>query len=734
MKRNMRYAMTAAFLMVTSLALGNNVTIADGISNGTITASSTTANAAATITLTVTPSDGYYITANDITIIQTGDGGMAQTRTEPDIAATFHPVASTIDAEGKGTYTFTMPVSNVRIEATFIARTVVSEATVNLSATSFTYNGSVQKPSVTSVTKDEITYLVSESTNGYGDYDVTIPNSINATESPFTAEVTFRGMYTGTASATYTINQASISNVDIAAISDQTYTGSPLTPEPVVKDLDISTTPLVKDKDYTVSYADDHTNVSDAVTVTITGMGNYDNTTTASTTFKIIAATLDATTLNNKITLSSTSFEYTGEEQAPTVTIEGLKEGTDFTVKYKNGDDEATTEKPKDVNTYTIVIVGKGNYTGEVITNKNFQITKATATIATTPTAKKNLVYTGELQDLITAGTGSNGMVQYSLDNETYNTAIPQGKEAQEYTVYYKVVGNDNYNDSEVTTLNVIISAAVLNATTLNNKITLSSTSFEYTGEEQAPTVTIEGLKEGTDFTVKYKNGDDEATTEKPKDAGTYTIVIVGKSNYSGETITNETFIIKEPKAGINDNSKPVTVNGETFYNLTEETAEVIDNTIKVDIALPAEADTRTTITTTGALIFSIGTDLNMVIKNLKLYNIVVFIFTGDLYGDSSHLRLKDSATRGTRDVGDLKLTSGAEYEVISEGDMILTMKLGEEETTLTSISVKASSTGINAAEAGHNTYEWFDLNGKRINEPTHKGLYIRNGKKIVIK
>ena len=71
MKSNMRYAMIAAFLMVTSLALGNNVTIADGISNGTITASSTTANAAATITLTVTPSDGYYITANDITIIQT---------------------------------------------------------------------------------------------------------------------------------------------------------------------------------------------------------------------------------------------------------------------------------------------------------------------------------------------------------------------------------------------------------------------------------------------------------------------------------------------------------------------------------------------------------------------------------------------------------------------------------------------------------------------------------------
>ena len=559
-----RCYMIVALLLMTKGIWGNNVVVVDGITNGTISANSSTASKDATVTLTVEPSEGYYITANDITIIKTGGGNMAQTRNDPNIADIIHPNASSIDAEGKGTYTFTMPVSDVKIEAVFRVRETVTGATVNLSASSFTYNGNTQAPSVTSVTKGDITYLASESTNGFADYDVSIPNSINATESPFTVNVTFRGKYTGTASADYTINQATISHVDIAAISDQTYTGSPLTPEPVVKDLDISTTPLIKGKDYTVSYADDHTNVSDAVTVTITGMGNYDNNTTASTTFKIIAATLDATTLNNKIVLSSTSFEYTGEAQAPTVTIEGMTEGTDYT--------------------------------------------------------------------------------------------------------------------------------------------------------------------------VKYKKGNEQATSEKPKDAGTYTIVVVGKGNFSGEVTTNKTFIIEQPKAGIIDNSKPVTVDGETFYNLTEENAEVIDNTIQVDIALPSEADTRTTITTTGFLIFSTGTDLNMAIRNLKLHNIVIFIFTGDLYGDSSKLRLKGSATRDTRAIGDLKLTSGAEYEVISEGDMILTMKLGEEETAFTSISVRASSTNINAVEADNSTDKWYDLNGKRINEPTHKGLYIRNGKKVVIK
>lgn len=642
MKSNMRYAMIAAFLMVTSLALGNNVTIADGISNGTITASSTTANAAATITLTVTPSDGYYITANDITIIQTGDGGMAQTRTEPDIAATFHPVAGTIDAEGKGTYTFTMPVSNVRIEATFTARTVVSEATVNLSATSFTYNGSIQKPSVTSVTKDEITYLVSESTNGFGDYDVTIPNSINATESPFTAEVTFRGKYSGTASATYTINQAAISTVAIDAISDQTYTGSPLTPEPVVKDLDISTTPLVKDKDYTISYADDHTNVSDAVTITITGMGNYDNTTTASTTFKIIAAMLDATTLNNKVSLSSTSFEYTGEAQAPTVTIEGMKEGTDFTVKYKNGEDEATTEKPKDTGTYTIVIVGLGNYSGEIVTSKTF-------TIAEEPQQEKD----------------------------------DQPDPAKEDDTSQQ--GNDDQQEPAKE----------------------DDTSQHEQDDQPDP---------AKDDDTSQQEGDDQPDPAKEEDKPQQEIIDV-------------------------DQSEPVIVDGEPLYELTEEVKESLKLTFDADIYLPSEANTRTTITEDGGLSFTKGSDIKMVIKNLVVNSTLKLTFDGKLFGDSRYITLKNTIGSSTRSEGDTEMVSGAEYEVIAAGDMVVVLKLGETAATISTVNVTAPSpaptppyTSIKSVESD-TISSWFDLQGhKRSIRPTAKGIYILNGKKVVIK
>jgi hypothetical protein len=44
------------------------------------------------------------------------------------------------------------------------------------------------------------------------------------------------------------------------------------------------------------------------------------------------------------------------------------------------------------------------------------------------------------------------------------------------------------------------------------------------------------------------------------------------------------------------------------------------------------------------------------------------------------------------------------------------------------------NATGISrvAAEAGNDT--WYNLNGQRIDTPTKKGLYIKNGKKVIVK
>ncbi len=86
-------------------------------------------------------------------------------------------------------------------------------------------------------------------------------------------------------------------------------------------------------------------------------------------------------------------------------------------------------------------------------------VNKATPGISA-PTAKTGLVYDGTDKALVNAGTTTGGEMQYSLDGNTWGTAIPQGNSAGSYTVYYKVVGGDNYNDNEGGTVNVTISKA----------------------------------------------------------------------------------------------------------------------------------------------------------------------------------------------------------------------------------------------------------------------------------
>ena len=79
------------------------------------------------------------------------------------------------------------------------------------------------------------------------------------------------------------------------------------------------------------------------------------------------------------------------------------------------------------------------------------------ATITTAPTAKSNLVYNGTEQELINAGIATGGTLQYKLDGGSYSTALPKAKDAKNYTVYYKVVGDDQHSDSAEQTLSVTI-------------------------------------------------------------------------------------------------------------------------------------------------------------------------------------------------------------------------------------------------------------------------------------
>ncbi len=89
------------------------------------------------------------------------------------------------------------------------------------------------------------------------------------------------------------------------------------------------------------------------------------------------------------------------------------------------------------------------------------------SSLITPPTAQENLTYTGQEQALITAGSvTSGGTMQYSLtENGTYSQDIPTGTDAGTYTVWYRVIGDANHNDTAPASVAVSIGKKPLTIT-----------------------------------------------------------------------------------------------------------------------------------------------------------------------------------------------------------------------------------------------------------------------------
>lgn len=112
------------------------------------------------------------------------------------------------------------------------------------------------------------------------DFGVTYSNNINVGEAD--VAVKGKGDYKNFSNKVkFTIVTKNISSVTIAAIPDQAYTGSAVTPELIVTD---GTKLLYENKDYTVSYSNNKR--EGTATVKITGIGNYSG--SLSTEFQIL--------------------------------------------------------------------------------------------------------------------------------------------------------------------------------------------------------------------------------------------------------------------------------------------------------------------------------------------------------------------------------------------------------------------------------------------------------------
>lgn len=195
---------------------------------------------------------------------------------------------------------------------------------------------------------------------------------------------------------------------------------------------------------------------------------------------------------------------------------------------------------------------------GTVDTTVKFNITKATP-VVTKPTTK-TLTYNGSEQELVNAASTNGGTVKYSLDNQNWSTSIPTGKDAKEYTVYYKVEGNKNFKDVDVQEI-----TNKINPRTIDLKWNKELT---YNGKEQLPTATVNNLVNGDKCEITV-DGD------KHKNVGTYKAEItkVSNTNYMLPENVTTSYTIK-PK----DITVTITPNGGTYgEKITGATAKLND-------------------------------------------------------------------------------------------------------------------------------------------------------------
>ncbi len=287
---------------------------------------------------------------------------------------------------------------------------------------------------------------------------------------------------------------------------------------------------------------------------------SYTNAGTYTVYYKVSKDTYKTVTGSANVVINKANSAVKAAPTAKSLTYNGSAQqlinagsATNGTIQYKLGTGSYNTAIPTATNagTYTVYykVVGNTNYND--VAEKSFTITIAKATPSVTAPTAKSLTYNGSAQALINAGKTNAETLQYSTDNKTWGTTIPTGTNAGSYTVYYRVVGNTNYNDIAAKSVSVSVAKK---AGYINTKPTAKS--LTYNGSAQA----LANAGSNASGTIQYKlnNGSWQNSVPTATNAGTYTVYyqVLASTNYNAVsagsfnvTISKATPTYTAPKA-----------------------------------------------------------------------------------------------------------------------------------------------------------------------------------------
>ena len=244
--------------------------------------------------------------------------------------------------------------------------------------------------------------------------------------------------------------------------------------------------------------------------------------------YKIEAATPIVSWENESLTV-----DYTGVEAvigSPSVLLLN-SDVYDGTVSYSYTGTSSGTGLPVNAGTYNIIasIEAGGNYKAACYPALTLTISKVAPEFAEEP-RPNGLIYNGENQALVSLGSAIGGIVEFSLDGSAWSSNVPKGKDAADYTVYYRIKGDNNHLDTTPTSLKASIGRKNITVTAdnkticVNDAYTLTYSTEGLVSGDTLPievaldteanvealgeyTVTASGAKESGNYSISYENG-----------------------------------------------------------------------------------------------------------------------------------------------------------------------------------------------------------------------------------
>ena len=459
--------------------------------------------------------------------------------------------------------------------------------------------------------------------------------------------------------------------------------------------------------DYDYSYAQ-YGNVGNTYTITPKGLtsNNYD-----------ISFQNGTLTVNQKevgLNWSTDSpFTYDGQSHCLSATATGMVNSDEIGVTVTGAQTSAGDSYTATASELTGT--KSGNYKLPDANTQTFTINRRAVTV--TPSDDQSKTY-GDSDPTITYNVdGLLGLVPGESLSGTLERAA--GKDVNTYAITQGTVTNENNGNYDIT----FTTGKTFAITPKTIGISWGPTILTYNSSAQAPTATATGLV-GSDVCNLSVTGQQTAVGVYTITDAPATVTALDNTNYQLPTtgLTTGFEIVNPLSISFAANQLWATwYGGYNFEVPTGMTAykvsSVSGSTVTVDAITYVPANT-------GVLIKRTATDAAVV--NSNVYNgetsaITSLLRNGSPTPYTDYILYNDGfVLSSVSTIGEHRCYLPGTGTASTRG---LTIDLGDETTD---ISPKTAEV--------FDSEEWFDLQGRRIEKPQKKGLYIRDGKKVVIK